>query len=109
MALKPTLSDALINLRPGANFLVYGSEYIGIKWCEPEGGVTVPSELEVSTEFDRLTAEWNRTEYQRNRALEYPPIEDYLDAVYWQLQGDGSKMVDYLGKIEAVKNKYPKE
>jgi hypothetical protein len=43
------------------------------------------------------------------RRFAYPPMADYLDAVYWQSQGDSSKMTAYLSAIEAIKLQYPKE
>jgi hypothetical protein len=51
----------------------------------------------------------NHTEdYRELRAKEYPPLEDFIDAWYWQGQGDYSKMTDYLTRCDAVKLKYPK-
>ena len=47
-------------------------------------------------------------DYRVLRAKEYPPLADYIDAVYWQGSGDLSKMTDYLVKCDAVKAKYPK-
>jgi hypothetical protein len=38
----------------------------------------------------------------------YPPLEDLADALYWQAQGDNSKMEAYHAKITAVKELYPK-
>ncbi|WP_025915792.1 hypothetical protein [Herminiimonas sp. CN] len=43
-----------------------------------------------------------------NRAKNYPPLTDLADALYWQAQGDASKMQAYLSKCEAVKAQYPK-
>jgi hypothetical protein len=35
-------------------------------------------------------------------------MADYLDAVYWQSQGDATKMTAYLAAVETVKLAYPK-
>lgn len=43
-----------------------------------------------------------------SRRSAYPPLEDYVDAVYWQSRGDGSKMEAYLAAIDAVKAQFPK-
>jgi hypothetical protein len=45
------------------------------------------------------------TQYQRDRKNEYPPIEDYLDAI---VKGDQSQIDEYINKCLAVKAKYPK-
>jgi len=43
--------------------------------------------------------------YMENRALEYPPITDYLDAV---VKGDQEQIDAYIAACQAVKSKYPK-
>lgn len=45
------------------------------------------------------------TEYQRQRAAEYPPITDYLDGV---VKGDQAQIDKYIADCQAVKAKYPK-
>lgn len=46
--------------------------------------------------------------YADLRRVSYPPLADFTDAIYWQSQGDNSKMDAYLAKVEAVKLQYPK-
>ena len=69
-----------------------------------QDGVTKPSESEVNTEVQRLKDEYSATEYQRQRASEYPSWQKQLEKIY----DDGidawkSEMID------PIKNKYPKE
>jgi hypothetical protein len=70
---------------------------------------TPPSKYEIELEILRVKQEYNSVEYQRLRQLEYPPLADLADALYWQTQGDESKMTAYLAAVAAVKSKYPKE
>ena len=42
------------------------------------------------------------------RKVCYPPLEVLADALYWQAQGDGSKMEAYITLCKAVKDKFPK-
>jgi hypothetical protein len=63
---------------------------------------------EAVDEQQRLEEEYQLKEYQRQRQSEYPPLADLADAVYWQAQGDDSKMTAYLAAVQAVKDKYPK-
>lgn len=49
-------------------------------------------------------AEAARTQYQRDRAAEYPSIGDQLDAL-WK---GGDAATAMLAQVQAVKNKYPK-
>lgn len=46
-----------------------------------------------------------KTQYQRNRAAEYPPITDYIDGV---VKGDQAQVQAYIDACLAVKAKYPK-
>ena len=46
--------------------------------------------------------------YAELRQCEYPPIQDLADALYWQSQGDDSKMAAYLDAVQAVKAAHPK-
>ena len=45
------------------------------------------------------------TEYQRQRAAEYPPMADYLDGI---VKGDQAQVQAYIDACLAVKAKYPK-
>jgi hypothetical protein len=64
--------------------------------------------LEHRNQESALRAEFQRTQYIRDRVMEYPPLTELADALYWQAQGDESKMTAYLAAVNAVKAKYPK-
>ena len=49
-----------------------------------------------------IDAEYAALEYSRNRAKEYPSIEDQLDTIYH------SGVAGWKTKIKAIKDKYPK-
>ena len=49
-----------------------------------------------------------RSAYQQCRAQEYPPLQEFVDAYYWQQKGDDKLMEQYLAKVKEVKEKYPK-
>jgi hypothetical protein len=100
------LTKALLSLRPGAAWTLDGDQYEGITWLDEQQ--SKPTKEELTLEADRIQAEYDSKEYQRLRAPEYPPMADYLDAVYWQSKGDNTKMDAYLAAVEAVKSKYPK-
>jgi len=46
-----------------------------------------------------------KTQYQRDRAKEYPPITNYIDGV---VKGDQAQIQTYIDACLAVKTKYPK-
>ena len=100
--------DAVISLRPGAQWELRGDTYECINWLEKpvyEGGQKKPTKAEVEAEVARLQKEWEDTEYQRLRAKEYPDIKEYLDGL---VKGDTEQMQAYIDACLAVKAKYPK-
>lgn len=42
------------------------------------------------------------------RKVCYPPLEVLADALYWQAQGDNSKMDAYIALCKVVKEAFPK-
>jgi len=60
-------------------------------------------------EVAEIHAEWdanaNSMDYKAKRALEYPNIKEYLDAV---VKGDQAQIQAYIDACQAVKIKYPK-
>ena len=65
---------------------------------------TKPSWEQLSQEINDAKNSWDNSQYQRDRAPEYPPIGDQLDAL-WKGGEDAAEM---LAKVQAVKSKYPK-
>ena len=100
------LTDALLSLRPTAEWSLYGNDYAKLIWHHNDS--QPPTLEELNVEIARLQQDYNNKLYQRQRELEYPPLKDLADAVYWQSKGDNSKMQAYLMACDAVKQKYPK-
>jgi len=50
-------------------------------------------------------AELVKTQYQRDRAKEYPSITDYIDGI---VKGNQAQVQTYIDACLAVKAKYPK-
>jgi hypothetical protein len=73
-----------------------------IEWHKPEiAPVTMEQILQ---EQQRLQQAYNWNEYQRNRAREYPTIQEQLDALYHA----GVFPPEMAARIRAVKAKYPR-
>jgi len=93
------IADALQSLRPGAEWVVRGTE---IEWLDSEQ--TQPTDAEIQAEITRLEAEYEAQAYARSRAAEYPAIGDQLDALFHA----GVFPAEMAAQIQAIKNKYPK-
>jgi len=72
---------------------------------DKDGNVVILDESAVSTEMERLQAEYDAQDYARKRAAEYPDYRDYLDAI---VKGDDTQKQKYIDDCLAVKAKYPK-
>lgn len=101
-----SFTDALLSLRPGSEWTLYGNDYSKLIWHHTDS--EPPTEQELLNEVARLQQAWTATEYQRQRAKEYPSLQDLADALYWQAQGNLQPMTDYLAACAAVKALYPK-
>jgi hypothetical protein len=93
------IANALQSLRPGAEWVVRGTE---IEWLDSTQ--TQPTDAEIQAEITRLEAEYEAQAYARSRAAEYPAIGDQLDAL-WK---GGEAAQAMLEQVQAVKAKYPK-
>ena len=96
------IAKALITLRPNAQWSLLGNTYEGLEWLDEDQ--SKPTEDEIAQEIERLKAEHELTQYQRQRAPEYPSIGDQLDALFHA----GVFPPEMAEQIQAIKDKYPK-
>lgn len=101
------ISQALKSLIPDSEFSVEDNDYDKITWYEWNVNPK-PSREQVEAEIEILKVKNQNTEYQRQRAPEYPELKELADALYWSSKGDNTKLDEYYAKCEAVKDKYPK-
>ena len=92
---------AVHSLRPGASWFINGDTYEGLVWHD-DNELPPPTEEELQAEVERLQQVYENNQYQRDRASEYPSIQDQLDTLYHQGY-DGWKE-----SINKVKEEYPK-
>ena len=96
-----TVFHAIQSLVPGAEVSV-GMYDKTITWHQP---ATAPVTVEqIKQEQQRLQQAYDWAEYQRNRAREYPSIQEQLDALYHA----GVFPEEMATRIRAVKEKYPR-
>ena len=92
--------QAIQSLIPGAEVSI--SVTTGaVHWINPP--VAPVTEEQICQEQIRLQNAYDWYEYRRNRAREYPSIEDQLDALYHA----GVFPPEMANRIRAVKEKYP--
>jgi hypothetical protein len=75
-----------------------------------EGNIPFTAEEEAERDAEEAAfvaeqTEFAKTQYQRDRATEYPPITDYIDGI---VKSDQAQVQAYIDACLAVKTKYPK-
>jgi hypothetical protein len=110
----------LLSLSPDASWALDGPEivweqdplnaenYIPKNLIWNSKSIPMPTKEQIETRMSELQAIADSLAYQEQRKQEYPPLADLADAIYWQANGDTSKMTTYLAQVAAVKDRYPK-
>ena len=70
---NPTIADAISSLRPNCEWALH--KYDGLWWSD-DNELPPPTEEELQEELERLQQQWENNQYQRDRVVEYPSIED---------------------------------
>ena len=96
-----TIIDALIALKPKAEWTLDGYDYSGLTWLDKNQ--TKPTEQEIEEKLAELKYQGEINVYQEKRKLEYPNWEDQLDKIYH------SGVDAWKADIKAIKDKYPKQ
>ena len=93
----PTIfyEQAVKSLRPNAN---WGNKNGELIYFDDD----CPTDIEIEEKAKELQAEYEANQYQRDRELAYPSIEDQLDKIYH------SGIDAWKKDIKAVKDKFPK-
>ena len=96
-----TIIDALIALKPKAEWSLDGCDYSGLTWLDKNQ--TKPTETEIEEKLAELKYQGEINVYQEKRKLEYPNWEDQLDKIYH------SGVDAWKADIKAIKDKHPKQ
>ncbi len=102
MIKQMNIPEAILSLKPNAQWVLRGTEYSGLEWLSED--VTKPTEEEINQEILRLQEEFNNTEYQRLRKVEYNKLNQ--DEMRFDDLANGTTA--WQDAIIAIKNKYPK-
>ena len=97
--------EAILKINSNAEVTVRGND---INTCEItwHNGTTPIPVADIQVKMVELQAKYEANQYQRDRAVAYPSIQEQLDMQYWDKVNGTNTWQDV---INAVKNKYPKE
>jgi hypothetical protein len=94
--------NSILAINPNAQVVVRGEDVHTIEWHNRT--TPIPAN-EILAKQQELIAEYNSNQYQRDRAKDYPSIQEQLDMQYWDKINGTNK---WQQAINAVKQKYPK-
>lgn len=95
------IADALLELRPGAEWSIDNNSYAELNWLDTEQ--TKPTEEEVVQKIAELTYQKEVEVYKEQRAAEYPSYADQFDQIFHE------GIDAWKATILDVKRKYPKQ
>ncbi len=93
---------SILAINNKAEVTVNADDINQITWLN--GTTPIPAN-EILAKQQELITEYNSNKYQRDRAKDYPSIQEQLDMQYWDKINGTNK---WQQAINAVKQKYPK-
>ena len=88
--------QAIFNLYPSAVTVGNEGEFVLDKDMNP---ITI-DEAKVEEEFKKLKAEYDSKQYQRDREVQYPSIQEQLDMQYHDLVNGTTTWKDAIAKVK---------
>jgi|TARA_B110000503_G_scaffold40099_1_gene65885 hypothetical protein len=100
MANEITKTDALLSLKPNAEWVLRGDT---LEWLDEEE--TEPSSDAIAAEVTRLQSIYDNNAYQRTRATAYPELKEQLDLLYHDMTaGKLDATGEWHKAVKAVKD-----
>ena len=90
---------AIKKINPNAEVVVRGKD---INTCEIEwhNGTTPIPKADIEAKMAELQAEYDANQYQRDRAIAYPTIQEQLDMQYWDKVNGTTNWEDSITQIK---------
>ena len=92
--------DAITKINPNAKVVTKGSD---INTCEIEwlDGTTPIPKADIEAKMVEVQAEYDANQYQRDREIAYPSIQEQLDMQYWDNINGTTTWEDAIAKVKA--------
>ena len=71
--------EAIFKINPNAKVAITDNDIDQIEWLD---GTTPIPKADIETKLEELQAEYDANQYQRDRAIAYPTIQEQLDMQY---------------------------
>ena len=97
--------EAIQSLQPDAQFVMSKDEITA--WHSED--ITEPTDAEITAEQERLQAEYNNNQYQRDRAIAYPALAEQFDKLWHDINnGTLDNTGAFYTALKTVKDDNPK-
>ena len=91
------LITAIKSINPTAEVSITNEDIDNIQWMN---GTAVISKSDILAKQTELQTEYDALDYARNRAKEYPSIQDQLDMQYWDGINSTTTWADAIAKVK---------
>ena len=92
------IEKAILKINPDAKFTINADDINQITWLE---NTTPISKADIEAKMTELQAEYDANQYQRDRAIAYPSIQDQLDMQYWDKVNGTTNWEDAIAKVKS--------
>ena len=92
--------EAIKKINPNAQFVIRGNDLDTCK-IEWHNGTTPISKADIEAKMVEVQAEYDANQYQRDRAIAYPSIQDQLDMQYWDKVNGTTNWEDAIAKVKS--------
>jgi hypothetical protein len=89
--------DAILKINPNANVRVDNNDINQIEWFD----TTPIPKADIEAKMVEVQAEYDAKQYQRDRAIAYPSIQEQLDMQYWDNVNGTTNWEDAIAKVKA--------
>ena len=100
--MKIDIIKSILAINSNAQVIITGENIDTIQWLN--GTQSIPAN-EILAKQQELITEYNSNKYQRDRAKDYPSIQEQLDMQYWDKVNNTN---NWQTKVNEIKVKYPK-
>ena len=94
----------LRHIRPNSSFTMLDDTYESLIW--EDENTTKPTLAEIEAGYNEYQAQYQATQYQRDRAKAYAPLAEQLDMQYHDTMNGTETWLDHIRSVKAV---HPKE
>jgi len=92
------ITKSILAINSNAKFTVNAEDYEQITWLEGTKPIAVDT---IKAKQAELQTAYNNNQYQRDREMAYPSIQDQLDMQYWDKVNSTTNWQDAIAKVKS--------